>query len=78
MRTTLNLEDDAIAVAQSYAKARAMKLGEAVSELILRASRARDARPALVQRNGVWVLNLGDDAPVLTSQKVKDLLEDQP
>lgn len=34
MRTTLNLEDDAFATEQACAKARAIKFGQAVSELI--------------------------------------------
>ncbi len=34
MRTTINVEDDAYAVAEAYARARALKLGQAVSELI--------------------------------------------
>ena len=38
MRTTITLEDEAFAAAQAYAKARALKLGQAVSELILRGS----------------------------------------
>jgi hypothetical protein len=38
MRTTLKLDDDALALAQAYAKVRCWPLGEAVSELIRRAS----------------------------------------
>jgi hypothetical protein len=38
VRTTLTLEDDAFATAQACAKSRAMKLGQAVSELIRRSS----------------------------------------
>ena len=38
MRTTLTLEDDAYATAQAYARARAIKLGKAVSELVRRGS----------------------------------------
>lgn len=33
MRTTLNLEDDVFAAARACAKARAIKFGQAVSEL---------------------------------------------
>ena len=38
MRTTFTLDDDAAALAQNYAKARSLRLGKAVSELIRRAS----------------------------------------
>jgi hypothetical protein len=36
VRTTLNIDDEALAVAQTYARARDLKLGQAVSDLILR------------------------------------------
>jgi hypothetical protein len=38
MRTTITIEDDAFATASTYARARAIKLGQAVSELIRRGS----------------------------------------
>lgn len=40
-RTTLNLEDDVFAAAQAYASARALKLGQVVSELIRASSAPR-------------------------------------
>jgi len=36
MRTTITLEDDAFGLAQSYAQARGLTLGQAISELIRR------------------------------------------
>ena len=38
MRTTITLEEDALAMAKAYAKARALNIGQAVSELIRRGS----------------------------------------
>ena len=38
-RTTINLEDDALAAAKEYAARRGQTLGRAVSELVLRATR---------------------------------------
>jgi hypothetical protein len=73
MRTTLTLEDDAFAAAQAYAKARAMTLGQAVSELIRRSS--ADKLP-LVQRVGVWMFDLPAGTPTVSSAQVKDLLEE--
>jgi hypothetical protein len=73
MRTTLTLEDDAFAAAQAYAKARAMALGQAVSELIRRSS--ADKLP-LVQRDGVWMFDLPAGTPTVSSAQVKDLLEE--
>ena len=67
MRTTITLEDDAFAAATAYARARALKLGQAVSELIRRGSADR---VPLKQVNGVWVFDLPADAPPLTARQV--------
>jgi len=75
MRTTLNLEDDAIATAQAYARARAIKLGQAVSELIRRGS---SEKAAMKQVDGVWVFDLPADAPKITALQVKQLLDESP
>ena len=73
MRTTLTLEDDAFATAQAYAKARAIKLGQAVSELIRRSS---VEKMSFKQTSGVWVFDLPADTPEGTEAQVKALLED--
>lgn len=73
MRTTLNLEDDAFATAQAYAKARAIKLGQAVSELIRRSS---VEKMPFKQTGGVWVFDLPADTPMATEIQVKVLLEE--
>lgn len=73
MRTTLNLEDDAFSLAQRYAEARALKLGQAISELIRRGS---GERLAVRKKGGVWVFDLPVDAPRVTARQVKDLLDD--
>ena len=75
MRTTLNLEDDAIATAQAYARARAIKLGQAVSELIRRGS---TGKAAMKQVDGVWVFDLPSGAPKVTALQVKQLLDESP
>ena len=73
MRTTLTLEDDAFATAQAYAKARAIKLGQAVSELIRRSS---VEKMTFKQTGGVWVFDLPADTPKASATQVKELLED--
>ncbi len=73
MRTTLTLEDDAFATAQAYAKARAIKLGQAVSELIRRSSLEK---MPFKQTGGVWVFDLPADTPMGTERQVKALLEE--
>lgn len=75
MRTTITLETDAFATAQAYARARALKLGQAVSELI-RLSSAE--RLPLTQRGGVWVFELPADSPKVTAAQVKALLDEAP
>lgn len=73
MRTTLTLEDDAFAAAQTYARARSLKLGQAVSDLIRRGS--TQALP-IKRSGGVWVFELPPDTPLVTSQQVKQLLDE--
>ena len=73
MRTTLTLKDDAFATAQAYARSRAIKLGQAISELILRGSAGK---VAMKQVNGVWVYDLPPDTPRITARQVKRLLDE--
>ena len=75
MRTTLTLEDDAFAAAQAYARARAIKLGQAISELIRRGSAGK---VPMRQMNGVWVFDLPADTPIISAEKVKQLLNESP
>ena len=75
MRTTITLESDAFAKAQAYARARALKLGQAVSELIRLGSAER---LPMRQKDGVWVFDLPADTPQVTSGQVKALLDDAP
>ncbi len=73
MRTTINIENEAFAAAQAYATARALKLGQAVSELILRGSAEK---LPLKQVNGVWVFDLPPDTPRVTARQVQQLLDE--
>ena len=73
MRTTLTLEDDAFATAQAYARARSLRLGQAVSDLIRRGS--TQALPIKCS-GGVWVFELPPDAPAVTSRQVRQLLDE--
>ena len=73
MRTTITIEDDAFAAAKAYARARAMKLGQAVSELIRRGSAER---LPIKQERGVWVFDLPPDTPRVTARQVRQLLDE--
>lgn len=73
MRTTLTLDDDAFAAAQTYARARSLKLGQAVSELIRRGSAER---LPIRRRGQSWVFELPADTPKVGAERVKALLDD--
>jgi hypothetical protein len=75
MRTTFTLDDDAAQFAQTYAKARSLRLGKAISELIRKAS----APPATLQKKGqFWVIPAPPGTPKLSSEQVKDMLDKLP
>jgi hypothetical protein len=75
MRTTFTLDDDAAQFAQTYAKARSLRLGQAVSELIRKAS----APPAALHKKGqFWVIPAPPGTAALTSAQVKDMLDKLP
>ena len=73
MRTTITIEDDAFAAANAYARARALKLGQAVSELIRRGSAEK---LPLKRENGVWVFDLPPDTPRVTARQVEQMLDE--
>ena len=74
MRTTITLEDDAFAAAQAYAQARALKLGQAISELIRRGT---GERLPIRKESGVWVFDLPANAPKVTARQVRDLMDNE-
>ncbi len=73
MRTTITIDDDAFTAARSYAKARALKLGQAVSELIRRGSMEK---LPIKQEKGVWIFDLPPDTRRVTARQVQQMLEE--
>ena len=73
MRTTLNLSDDAMLTAQSYARRLQISLGEAVSRLIRNAS-APQNDPIAMPLRGKFALAPQRDE-VITTQHVRELME---
>ena len=67
MRTTLNLDDDVLAVARSLASERRMSLGAAVSELARRGCRHRPVDT----RNVVPGFTVGPDSDPITPEMVR-------
>ena len=79
MRTTLNIEEDAFKAASAYADARAIKLGDAVSELVRTdVESLKKPRTTMKKKNGVWVMDRplpeGNAKPDLSL--VRDLMDD--
>ncbi len=74
MRTTLSLEDDAVEAIQAYAKKRHLSLGKAASELVRRGARYQVGTRKV---NGLPVLEASDDFPMITSERVRELCDDE-
>ena len=67
MRTTLNIEPDALVAIRKYAEERAISMGQAASDLV---HRGAETVPQFKMKNG-WVLfDLPPGAPPLTSEVV--------
>ncbi len=77
MRTTLNLEDDALIAAQSLARRRKISLGEAVSELVRKGaavgSQASLTASSAPLRGRFALLPQRDE--VITADHIRDLME---
>ncbi len=74
MRTTLNLDDDVVQRLKEYAFDRSIPLGAAASELVRRALET-PVRMRMV--NGFYVVDVPEDTPTISSDRVKELLEDE-
>jgi hypothetical protein len=74
MRTTLNLDDDALQILREYSETRSLPLGKAASELVRRGVRA-PVRMEMV--NGFCQVVLPKGSTKITSARVKQLLEDE-
>jgi hypothetical protein len=74
MRTTLNLDDDALELLRKYSQTRSVALGKAASELVRRGANA-PVQTKLV--NGFWTVVLPKGGKKITGEGVKQLLEDE-
>jgi predicted phage gp36 major capsid-like protein len=74
MRTTLNLDDDALKLLREYSQTRSLALGKAASELVRRGANA----PVQMQMvNGFWSVVLPKGGKKISTERVKQLLEDE-
>ena len=74
MRTTISLEDDAMKAIRDFAETKRLSLGKAASELIRRGVRYQLRTKKL---NGLPVFEVPDDFPAITSERVRELLDDE-
>ena len=73
MRTTVNLSTQALETARRYAAARAVNLGQAVSDLVMQA----DANHfAMREVDGVWVASLDAAAPRVSAEMIEALMQE--
>ena len=70
MRTTLNLDDDALAMVRQYSEARSVALGKAASELVRRGFSSET--PTRIM-NGIVVFDVPPDSPRITTERVQQL-----
>lgn len=77
MRTTLNLEDDALLVAKRFAERQKLSLGEAVSQLVRRGAQppAESAASRSPLRGRFALLPTRDE--LITPQHVRTLMEQE-
>ena len=68
MRTTINLDDEAAAIAAQYAKSRDLTLGKAIGELILRSTRRA---PRIKFVDGLPVFDMPKEKQPITTERVK-------
>ena len=73
MRTTLNLSDDAMLTAQSYARRLQISLGEAVSRLIRSASSTQSGNVGTPLRGKYALAPQRDE--IITTEHVRELME---
>ena len=71
MRTTLNIDEDALLVIKKYAEERDISLGQAASDLV---HRGAENLPKFKIKNGWAILDISKGAPVLTN-KILDARE---
>ena len=76
MRTTLNIEEDALAYAEERSKATGQSLGAVVSEVLREAARPR-ARGIELSEDGMPHIRARAGKKAVTSAKVQEALEQE-
>ncbi len=76
MRANVNLDNDVYAFASTYASAKGIPLGAAISELLRRAEQAPELSSSLLTTTGRGLLVKARGGRVVTPGMVKELSED--
>jgi hypothetical protein len=76
MRTTLAIDDDVLVAAKEMAATERKSVGEVISTLVRMAM--RPAPSSRATRNGVPLLAVRSGAPRVTSELVRQLMEELP
>jgi Arc/MetJ family transcription regulator len=74
MRTTINIDDDVLHAARELAAIQKKTVGEIISTLVRRA--LTPPEPEASSRNGIPLLPARAGAPRVTSELVRELLEE--
>ena len=69
MRTTLNIEDDALLVIKKYAEERDISLGQAASDLV---QRGAESLPQFKMKNGWVVFDIPPGTPPLSNERLDE------
>ena len=69
MRTTLNIEDDALLVIKKYAEEREISLGQAASDLV---HRGAESLPQFKMKNGWAILDIPPGRPPLKNETLDE------
>jgi len=77
-RANINLELDAYNFASTYASAKGMPLGAAISDLIRRAEKAPDPPSPMLTTNNRGLLVKARRGRVVTPEQVRQLSEEDP
>jgi hypothetical protein len=74
MRTTLNLDDDALEILRNYSEERSLPMGKAASDLLRKGVKA----PVQMEKvDGFWRVVLPPGGKKITTEDVRRLLEDE-
>ena len=74
MRTTLNLDDDAMEMVRQYSEIRSVALGKAASELVRKGFSSPTPTHIV---NGITVFDIPPDSPMVTVETVNRILDSE-